>query len=288
MTRALVLGGGGPVGIAWESGLIAGLAEAGVDLSAVDFIVGTSAGSFTGALLASGRTPAAMVAPYLNGSELPATASQLLKSAPDLTPLIGKIMDAYAGVRPGSDVRAEIGAWALENAVMSEEIFVGTYDRSLAGFADDYWPAKRFACTSVDAATGEFQVWEAGSGASLKRAVASSSAVPGLYPPVSIGGHRYIDGGMRSGTNADLAKGFDLVLIVALSHPASPEVFRRPLERELEVLAESGSKVVMITPDEESWVAFGPNLMDHRKRADAAENGYRQGRAGSPLLINYW
>lgn len=62
MTRALVLGGGGPVGIAWESGLVAGLAEEGIDAGQADLIVGTSAGSAVGAQLAMGRTPQQMYA----------------------------------------------------------------------------------------------------------------------------------------------------------------------------------------------------------------------------------
>ena len=75
-TKALVLGGGGPVGIAWETGLLAGLAEGGIDLSHADYILGTSAGAFVGAQLAMGRSPAKLVATILaRGKDRPAKGS---------------------------------------------------------------------------------------------------------------------------------------------------------------------------------------------------------------------
>ena len=95
--RALVLGGGGPVGIAWESGLIAGLAEAGVDLSTADFVIGTSAGSFVGAYLAAGTPPAKLAVPFLAETGMPRLASELLSKPPDLTLLIAKMMESFAG-----------------------------------------------------------------------------------------------------------------------------------------------------------------------------------------------
>src|SRR6476619_245244 len=70
-TRALVLGGGGPVGIAWESGLLAGLAKAGVDLGQADFILGTSAGAFVGARLALGAETRALADPIVADAESP-------------------------------------------------------------------------------------------------------------------------------------------------------------------------------------------------------------------------
>jgi NTE family protein len=287
-TRALVLGGGGPVGIAWESGLIAGLAEAGTDLSAADFILGTSAGSFVGALLAAGRTPAQVVAPYLGKAPLPASASQLLTEPPDLLPLMGMLMQAYSAERPQQEVWAEIGAWSLKTAVLPEEAFLGTYDHSLADIPADQWPGRNYTCTAIDAVSGEFVTWNKDSDVALRRAVASSSAVPGLYSPVTLNGRRYMDGGARSLTNADLAKGYDVVVIIAVSSDAGPEVFRRPLERELQILKDAGRRVVLISPTAECLEAFGPNLMDYRQRVPAAEAGLRQGRAGIESLRQLW
>jgi NTE family protein len=97
-----------------------------------------------------------------------------------------------------------------------------------------------------------------------------------------------MDGGMRSATNADLAKGYDVVVVVAISSPAVPEPLRRPLERELQSLRDSGSRVALVTPDAESLAAFGPNLMDFARRPAAAASGMRQGKAGLDTLRDLW
>src|SRR5438552_10724107 len=111
--RALVLGGGGPVGIGWESGIVSGLLEGGVDLSQADLIAGTSAGSFVGANLAMGRNIAHLAETYITVQQEPVPAAQPAAPAPDLSILIGKMQEAVSGVRPAKEVRAEIGAWAL-------------------------------------------------------------------------------------------------------------------------------------------------------------------------------
>ncbi len=286
-SRALVLGGGGPVGVAWEMGLLAGLAEAGIDLAAADFIIGTSAGSVVGAQLAMGRTAAALAASFTGSGEAPSSPSEALTVPPDLSTLVAKLMESYSGVRPAAEVHAEIGAWALASQVMSEEAFLASFGRTLAGAPKGYWPEREFACTAVDAVTGDFTRWDKSSGAQLVRAVASSCAVPGIFPPVTIRGRRYIDGGVRSATNADLAKGYQVVVIVSLS-AAMPEVFRRPLERERRALEEGGSKVQLVRPAASSAASFGSNLMDYRKRPDAAAAGIKQGQKGLDGLRELW
>src|SRR5579862_1901802 len=113
MTRALVLGGGGPVGIAWESGLVAGLARGGVDLGQADFTLGTSAGSFVGARLALGSDAAtfadAIVADKIPGEDRrPASGGP----PPDLSALMRLMGEAQGGLRNPAEVRQEIGAFA--------------------------------------------------------------------------------------------------------------------------------------------------------------------------------
>jgi NTE family protein len=296
-TRALVLGGGGPVGIAWESGLLAGLAERGVDLSEADFIMGTSAGSFVGAQLAMGQAPSTLAAPYLAPAEpaatSPSSSNQPAPPAPDLTVLITKMQEAISGARPAEQVRAEIGAWALQAKTICEEAFISGFGRGLSGLPDDAWPKRPYACTAVDAADGSFVVWNQESGVGVTRAVASSCSVPGVFPPITIKGRRYVDGGMRSATNADVAKGYDVVLVVSVTSAAmldSPmaEPFRRTLERELKTLREGGARVELITPDDGSAKAFGINLMDASRRGDSAREGLRQGRAGAERLAALW
>lgn len=293
MTRALVLGGGGPVGIAWESGLIAGLAQSGVDLSQADFTMGTSAGSFVGARLALGSDPATLADPIIadrSPSDSPRSAERT--APPDLSKLMQLMGEAQAGTRNPAEVRAEIGAWALAAETMGEDAFIESFGRSFSTLPPDAWPERGFACTAVDAESGAFQLWTRDSGVGVVRAVASSCSVPGVYPPVTLKGRRYIDGGMRSATNADMAVGHELVAVIALrlgggSGPTGERIAAR-LDEEIETLKGGGATVLSITPDEASLEAFGVNLMDSRRRPDAAKAGLAQGLAYAKDVGAYW
>ncbi|MEO8541235.1 MAG: patatin-like phospholipase family protein [bacterium] len=293
-TRALVLGGGGPVGIAWETGLAAGLTESGVDVSQADLIIGTSAGSAVGAQLAMGRTPQQMFAAVSAdaGSSRPGPTRANTGEGgapPNLLPLMELMQKSLREDVDPTEVRKELGAFALQAKTMSEEQFIATFGKILA--TSEGWPAKKYTCTAVDALTGEFQAWGNDSGVPLSRAVASSCSVPGVYPPITINGRRYIDGGMRSATNADLAKGYETVIVVAVtSNVEGPmaDVSRKRLEAELDVLRDSGSAVVLVTPDADSRQSFGPNLMDFTRRGGAAEAGLAQGRAEAARLSGAW
>ncbi len=287
MSKALVLSGGGPVGIAWESGLLAGLAENGVDVSSADYIVGTSAGAFVGAQIAQGTSLAEIAAPDLAGQ---VRGLSVASRMPDLTVLLSKMMEMVSGKRPAEEVRAEIGEWALSVPTMREEEFLERFAPSLGYEFDGKWPAKGFACTAVDAADGSFVVWNQDSGIGLARAVASSCAVPGIYPPVTFRGHRYIDGGMRSGTNADLAAGHDVVLVIAVAAAsrAMPEAFRRRFDAEIQTLRDGGGRVEVVTPSEECSAAMGVNLMDPTQRQAAAITGRNQGLAEAARLMTFW
>src|SRR3569833_4186439 len=117
--------------------------------------------------------------------------------------------EAQGGRRNPAEVRAEIGAVALAALTMDEEAFLESFGRSFSTLPTDAWPERAFACTAVDAEKGAFQLWTKESGVGVVRAVASSCSVPGVDPPVTLNGRRYIDGGMRSPTIADLATGFD-------------------------------------------------------------------------------
>jgi NTE family protein len=295
MTRALVLGGGGPVGIAWESGLIAGLAQAGVDLAQADFILGTSAGSFVGARLALGADPKTLADPIL--TETPQarstqSPSSLNATPPDMTRLMRLMVETYSGPRDPQTVRQDIGAFALESQTPDEATFIASFGQAFSSLAEDAWPQRGFACTAVDAATGEFQLWTQQSGVGVTRAVASSCSVPGVYPPVTLNGRRYMDGGMRSSVNADLATGYELVVVVQVrsgaTAGAAAEGYRQRFEAETAILREGGAKVVVLSPDEGSQAAMGLNLMDFRKRADAARAGLAQGVQAAQDLRAAW
>jgi NTE family protein len=280
------------VGIGWESGIVSGLIEGGVDLPQADLIVGTSAGSFIGANLAMGRNIAHLAEAYITEQQEPVPAAQPAARPPDLSILIGKMQEAVFGVRPAKEVRAEIGAWALTSKTVSEEQFIASFGGWLSRLPEDAWPERPYACTAVDAADGSFVVWNKEANVGLARAVASSCSVPGIFPPITIRGRRYIDGGMRSATNADVAKGYDAVLIVAVTvqvtDPAMAERFRKPLENELKILRESNARVELIMPDAASLEAFGMNLMDRSSRPAAAKAGLSQGRADAARLRSFW
>lgn len=292
-TRALVLGGGGPVGIAWESGLLAGLAEGGVDVSGADSITGTSAGSAVGAQLAMGRTPqqmyAAVAADASRTGASPTRGNTGGSTAPNLGPLLELMQRAATGDIDPVALRREIGAFALAATTMSEEAFLATFGQVLANA--EAWPHPGYRCTAVDALTGEFVTWDAAAGVPLNRAVASSCSVPGIYPPITINGRRYIDGGMRSGTNADLARGYDVVLVVAVTAAAQgpmAETSRQRLESELAAIRDAGGDAILVQPDEASLRAFGINLMDFSRRAGAADAGYAQGKAEAGRVAERW
>jgi NTE family protein len=289
-TRALVLGGGGPVGIAWECGLIAGLDAAGVRLAGADFIMGTSAGSFVGARLAMGVEPKTLAAAILAEAERarPAAASERPADTGGLMQMLSG--EGVAGLSQQETLK-RIGDFALAAKTMSEEAFIATFGKTFAGLPQDAWPERGFACTAVDAESGEFRLWTRDGGVGVTRAVASSCSVPGVYPPVTIGARRYMDGGMRSGTNADLATGYDKVLIVALriggTGPAADRAAQR-LASEVETLKGSGAAVEVLTPDETSRPALGANLMDFRRRPDATRAGMDQGAREAERIGAFW
>jgi NTE family protein len=287
MTRALVLGGGGPVGFAWESGLVAGFAKAGVDLGEADYVLGTSAGAIAGARLASGMPTAALADGPL-ATEGQAVEPIRIGSLESFARMAALATGADAASRNPAEVRREIGAIALATETMAEPDFVEMIARELGELPAAAWPARTtYACTAVDAQDGGFQIWDAGSGVDLRTAVTSSCSVPGLFPPITLAKRRYIDGGMRSATNADLAAGHELVVVIALVPHAMPQV-ARVLAEEVESLQAGGSTVVTITPDDDAVAAFGHDLMDLARRADAARAGLAQAASQAAVLKELW
>lgn len=286
-TRALVLSGGGIVGIAWETGLVAGLAEGDVDVSNADLIIGTSAGSVVGSQLALGEKPADLLKEALQ-EHLDAADEEIASPANIDMAALGELAKLFIGPEEMTrDVLREIGALALKTKTIDEERWVAPFRERTGGRA---WPDKRLLLTAVDAESGEFVTWDRDSDVDLGLAVASSCTVPALFPPVTINGRRYIDGGVRSVNNADLAQGHDIVLIVAFLNMFSQ--FSGPLGRhvqeEINGLRESGSKVEVIAPDDAAIAAFGMNPMDISKRIDGAKEGLRQGRELADRLRPFW
>ncbi|WP_106396981.1 patatin-like phospholipase family protein [Actinocorallia populi] len=272
MSRALVLGGGGIAGIGWEAGLVTGLREAGVDLGAADLVVGTSAGSVVGAMIRQ-------------GADLRALVSQVAEAEADAAPVkvdMEKVMQAFMFMYDASMERAEarrrVGALAMETA--------GDGSR-LAQIADRLpsreWPEAPLMITAVDAEDGSLRVWEAGSGAPLPLAVASSCCVPCVFAPVEIGGRRYIDGGVHSISNADLAAGHDRVVIVEpLAHLTPRAVLRAELAR-LE-----GARTLALGPDQPAIEAFGADVLDPGLWIPAFDAGLAQAPSVVEQVAEVW
>jgi NTE family protein len=287
MTRALVLGGGGPVGIAWESGLAVGLAEAGIAWRDADLIIGTSAGSAVGARLAAGLDLSTGGGPARG--PLPVAAG----AAVNMEELMAAWAGAGAGPQTPEERRIGLGRIALAADTVPEDTFIGVF----AEVHDHEWP-ESFRCTAVDVLTGALQVWDRSSAVPLDKAVASSCSVPGIFPPITIGGARYMDGGMRSPLNADLAAGHDAVIVVsclALALPAgvSDPMFdatARQLEAELAAVRDSGAKLEVVPPGPEflDISGWGANLMNPALAADAHRAGLRQAAAEAERLRSVW
>ena len=139
----------------------------------------------------------------------------------------------------------------------------------------EQWPERDLRITAVEAENGEFVVFDRHSGVDLVHAVAASCAVPLVWPAVTIGHQHYIDGGMRSTANVDVADGADVVIVLA----PLPRSFskRTSIAAQLADIAPSRSAVVV--PDAEALVQIGRNVLDPAKRADAARTGLRQAEA---------
>lgn len=291
-SRALVLGGGGVAGIAWESGLLIGLLEAGVDLAAADLVVGTSAGSSVGVMLRAGRlTPEhlqeALAAPeeaveHGAGGALPQTeGSQSYESLAFHEAMAA----ATRGVAGHEAVRAHLGAWARSATVdLDESTWVGQIAARLP--AD--WPQGRLAITAVDAVDGSFRAFGAEDGVDLPRAVAASCTLPTVFPLVTIDGRPYMDGGMRSATNADVAAGHDRVFVVACSPEGDSSKFGLVLDEAVVRLQAEGSEVIVVEADAASRRAFGPNVLDPDSAEPSFFAGLAQAQAVADSITEFW
>jgi NTE family protein len=276
-TRALVLGGGGVAGIAWEIGLLARLAALGTDLAAgADLVVGTSAGACVGALVAGESGYDALIA----AQRLPAGQTRERVPEFDLN-LMMEIFGLMTTVQKDpAAARRQIGTLATAAATVAE---AERREIIASRLPSEEWPARSLVVTAVDARTGERVTFDRSSPLSLVDAVAASCAVPGIWPPVTIGGRQYIDGGIYSVTNTDLAEGHHRIIVlcpVAMG-PGAPDAAWGEA-------ALPGDGSLTIVADAESLAAFGPNLLDPASRGAALEAGMRQADEVTAVVRSYW
>jgi NTE family protein len=282
-THALVFGGGGVAGIAWETGLLVGLAEAGIDVRNADLFVGTSAGATVAAQITSGLTLDELFQRLVD----PALQTQ------ELAPRSGFIQEMLAGFTcafneggTSSEILQRIGALALAAPTVPEaqrrEVLVSR-------LPVHSWPQSRLEIVAVDAFSGERTIFKRESGVELVDAVMASCALPYVWPPATINQRRYIDGGCYSIANLDLAAGFDKILVLQPDIPPVPLL--ESLDEQRERLQSEGAQLEVITPDEAMKTALasvGGNALDPSLRGIAANLGREQGRREAARVAALW
>lgn len=297
---ALVLGGGGATGHAWLIGVIAGLAESGADMTEADLVIGTSAGATAAAHVRSGIRPAELLASILSEPAQPSGQNRPPPAIPVAT-VFERMRAIGAAATSAAELQRAMGAFALESDSVLGPAAAERWRAIVAArLPRPEWPDRPMIVTAVDAHTGELAAFDRDSGADLVDAVAASTAAPGLVPTQSINGGRYIDGGVRSVENADLASGYANVVVLSplggrrRTEPGQFEGLRREpewgtdLNSQVESLRKQGSRVALITPDAASVAAMGANLMDPAARIPTARAGYAQGKdEASGLLSDY-
>jgi NTE family protein len=289
----LVLGVGGVLGEAWLSGLLAGItASSGIDFRECRAFVGTSAGSIVATYLAAGHSPPAVAdrteadpdraaaergvaAAWLRG----AGRASLVATLPLAPFLLAAAAPGGALARAALLSRTPTGSIALDDLRARIERLGALFDGRLRVVAVDRASGKRVVFGSPD-----------GPDATVGDAVVASCAVPSLMQPAMIGGRTYVDGGVWSPTNLDVApvrRGDRVLCLVptarigargASAARALRLAWRSTTALEVAAVRRRGGDVRIVGPDDEAAAAMGDRLMDPKLRRRVAGAGHRQGR----------
>jgi len=272
--RALVLGGGGLAGIAWETGILCGLADESPTTARLllesDVLVGTSAGSTVAAQIGSGvpleelyanqlADSSAEIAPRLTRDEL----TEIFAAA------MGEPFDP--NMDPTLQQLRRIGEVAAATETVPESVRRDVIAQRLPSHD---WPDRVMRLTAIDIDSTELVVFERDSGVDLVDAVMASCAVPGAWPPVTIGGRRHMDGGVGSSVNLAVAEDCAIAVVMAPSGA-------------VEELSSFPGVAFAVVPDDTSLAAFGAHPLDPRCRAPSARAGREQGRREAAALARF-
>ncbi|MER5177069.1 patatin-like phospholipase family protein [Streptomyces sp. NPDC002896] len=273
---ALVLGGGGLTAYAWQVGMLAGLAEAGVDLTGADLFAGTSGGALTALELAAGAAPADLYAVQLNGE-------RAMLQVHFTFGMTVKYLWAALGSRDPETALRRMGRLALAvRDVPETEVF----DAIGSQLPVHTWPDRPLRLFAVDALTGKPTGFSADSGTDLVRAMSATCALPPLFPPITIGEGRWMDGGVRSTTNADLVN--DCRRVIALAPiPKAPGASPSTADQVASLVAD-GVRAALLVPDRAARRAFGRNPLDASRIPGAARAGHRQAAAYAEQVRAVW
>ncbi len=274
-----MLAGGGLAGIAWETGVLTGIADerptAAEALLRSDVLLGTSAGSTVVAQLSAG----------VGLDEL--FARQIATEHHEITPTVGidditaLFMAAFNAPGTQAQQLQRISAVAIEASSVPESVRRAVIAQRLPSHD---WPDRALRVTAIDTETGELVVWDRASGVELVDAVAASCAVPGAWPPVTIGGRRYIDGGVVSTVNLVAVQDCDAVVALVPSAANATSVFGPGAADEI---AEFGGATLGLFADADALTAFGANLLDPACRVPSAQAGRRQGRQWAATVADF-
>lgn len=281
-TRAVILGGGGIVGIAWEMGVLVGLAETGIDVRNADLFIGTSAGSFVAAQITSGLPMDELFQKQVD----PNLQSKELTPSPDFQKMFDDTTRAIKAGGTKNEIMQRLGALALSTPTVAESERREVVSSRLP--VHD-WPKVGLEIVTINADTGERIALKRDSGVSLIDAVSASGALPFVWPPTTINGHHYIDGGCYSMANVDLATGFERVLVLQPDTPAFPLL--EGLDEQVTRLQQKGTQVKVIRPNEAMKTALskvGGNSLDPSLRTTAAQVGREQGIHDGTDIAAFW
>ena len=281
MRVGLILGGGGEVGIAWEIGVLAALEkDAGFRANACAVVAGTSAGAIVGAYVAQQRSVIELAELDRAGKGVPVGAG--FEGRAEATPFIPhEIIAALMSTEGTLEQRcANLGKLALKAKVgLDEATFIRGF-REMVG--TDEWPQIEFRPTTVNTETGATVLWEPDSGIGLDAAVASSCAVPGVFPPVGFRGHHYIDVPRRPfGDDLIESKSLDAIVFVGLILPILAN--NNEQKTELEKAAGGRLRVTAITGGP-LVAGISQNLLDHSARVRAVQVGLEDGRQAAATV----
>ncbi|MBB3605599.1 NTE family protein [Mycolicibacterium sp. BK556] len=277
--RALILAGGGLAGIGWETGILRGIADEAPDtaraLLASDVLVGTSAGS----------TVAAQISSPLSLEELfdiqTGDTSSEIESGADFDAITALFLSAVAQPGEVKEKLQRIGTVALNAPTVTEAARRKVIEGRLPSHD---WPAQELRITAIDTATGDLRVFDSSSGVDLVDAVAASCAVPGTWPPVTIGGRRYMDGGVSSSVHTAVAEDCATAVVLVPASESTPSPFSSGTAAEI---AAFGARTFAVFADDASLAAFGPNLLDPRCRRPSAIAGRDQGRRVAAAVTEF-
>lgn len=312
---ALVMGSGGIVGGAFHAGVLKALEDAwGIDARDVDLIVGTSAGSISGALVAAGLSPSDLFRRETR-QPLSSQGARLLGSARahrgpkrQATAAIGAPMAPHvwmlAMMTPG---RVAPGT-ALASMLPTGRVPTSHVADIVRGLFGSEWPAGvELRVPAVELDTGQRVVFTENGPATPEQAVAASCAVPAVFEPVEIDGTSYIDAGVHSSDNLDVLEGarYDLVVVsspmgiagIPLGTPPGTQSWATPIAAAMDfgatTLAWSALRVAsrmttecerqrltecerveIVMPASADLDAMGSNLLDPRRRPAVALQAY--------------